>query len=78
MRLRGLLALAEPNLRAGAAVSSRANLKAQRLAGRDHGVPRSVAENWNGKLVAAIVAGHDREGAEALCAIRDVEGVTIA
>jgi chemotaxis response regulator CheB len=39
---------------------------------------RSFAENWNGKLVAVIVSGFDGDGADALCAIRDVGGVTIA
>ena len=39
---------------------------------------RSFAENWNGKLVAVIVSGFDGDGADALCAIREVGGVTIA
>ena len=39
---------------------------------------RSLAENWNGKLVAVIVSGYDGDGADALCAIREVGGVTIA
>jgi len=39
---------------------------------------RSLAENWNGKLIAVIVSGYDGDGADALCAIRDVGGVTIA
>ena len=39
---------------------------------------RSLAENWNGKLIAVIVSGYDGDGADALCAIRDIGGVTIA
>jgi two-component system chemotaxis response regulator CheB len=39
---------------------------------------RSLAKNWNGKLIAVIVSGYDGDGADALCAIRDVGGVTIA
>ena len=39
---------------------------------------RSCAENWNGKLVAVIASGFDGDGADALCAIREVGGVTIA
>jgi two-component system, chemotaxis family, protein-glutamate methylesterase/glutaminase len=39
---------------------------------------RSLARHWNGQLVAVIVSGYDGDGADALCAIRDVGGVTIA
>jgi two-component system chemotaxis response regulator CheB len=39
---------------------------------------RSLAEHWNGKLIAVIVSGYDGDGADALCAIREVGGVTIA
>ena len=39
---------------------------------------RSLAQHWNGKLVAVIVSGYDGDGADALCAIREVGGVTIA
>jgi two-component system chemotaxis response regulator CheB len=39
---------------------------------------RSLADNWNGKLIAVIVSGFDGDGADALCAIREVGGVTIA
>ena len=39
---------------------------------------RSLAANWSGKLVAVIVSGFDGDGADALCAIREVGGVTIA
>jgi chemotaxis response regulator CheB len=39
---------------------------------------RSLAENWDGRLIAVIVSGFDGDGAEALCSIRAVGGVTIA
>jgi two-component system chemotaxis response regulator CheB len=39
---------------------------------------RSLAKHWNGKLIAFIVSGYDGDGAAALCAIREVGGVTIA
>jgi two-component system chemotaxis response regulator CheB len=39
---------------------------------------RSLARHWNGKLVAVIVSGFDGDGADALCAIREVGGVVIA
>ena len=39
---------------------------------------RSLAEHWNGKLIAVIVSGFDGDGAAALCEIRDVGGTTIA
>jgi two-component system, chemotaxis family, protein-glutamate methylesterase/glutaminase len=39
---------------------------------------RSLAGNWSGKLVAVIVSGFDGDGADALCAIREVGGVAIA
>jgi two-component system chemotaxis response regulator CheB len=39
---------------------------------------RSMAQHWQGKLIAIIVSGFDGDGAEALCEIRDVGGVTIA
>ena len=39
---------------------------------------RSLAHHWNGKLIAVIVSGYDGDGAAALCAIREVGGVTIA
>lgn len=38
----------------------------------------SLTEHWHGKLVAVIVSGYDGDGADALCAIRDVGGTTIA
>ena len=39
---------------------------------------RSMAQNWQGKLIAVIVSGFDGDGADALCEIREVGGVTIA
>ena len=39
---------------------------------------RSLATHWNGKLIAIIVSGYDGDGAEALCEIKDVGGITMA
>jgi len=39
---------------------------------------RSLAQHWSGGLVAVIVSGFDGDGANALCEIREVGGVTIA
>jgi two-component system chemotaxis response regulator CheB len=39
---------------------------------------RSLTRHWHGKLIAVIVSGYDSDGAEALCGIRDVGGITIA
>ena len=39
---------------------------------------RSLAENWDGKLIAVIVSGYDGDGADALRGIKDVGGTTIA
>jgi len=39
---------------------------------------RSLAQNWDGKLVAVIVSGLDADGAEALREIKEVGGITIA
>jgi two-component system chemotaxis response regulator CheB len=39
---------------------------------------RSLTQHWDGKLIAVIVSGYDGDGADALCEIRDVGGVTIA
>lgn len=39
---------------------------------------RSLTEHWDGKLVAVIVSGYDGDGAEALCGIKEVGGITIA
>lgn len=38
----------------------------------------SMAENWDGKLIAVIVSGYDGDGAAALSGIKDVGGITIA
>jgi two-component system chemotaxis response regulator CheB len=38
---------------------------------------RSLAQHGNGKLIAVIVSGYGGDGADALCAIREVGGVTI-
>jgi two-component system chemotaxis response regulator CheB len=38
----------------------------------------SLTEHWAGKLIAVIVSGYDGDGAAALCAIKDVGGITIA
>lgn len=39
---------------------------------------RSMAEHWDGKLVAVIVSGFDGDGASALRGIKEVGGITIA
>ena len=39
---------------------------------------RSMAENWDGKLIAVIVSGFDGDGAEALSDIKETGGITIA
>jgi two-component system chemotaxis response regulator CheB len=39
---------------------------------------RSLAQHWDGRLIAVIVSGYDGDGAEALCEIRNVGGITIA
>ncbi len=39
---------------------------------------RSMTKNWNGKLIAVIVSGYDGDGADALCRIKEVGGITIA
>ena len=38
----------------------------------------SMAEHWNGKLIAVIVSGYDGDGADALKSIKEVGGITIA
>ena len=38
----------------------------------------SLTEHWDGKLIAIIVSGYDGDGADALCGIKEVGGVTIA
>lgn len=39
---------------------------------------RSLTKHWDGKLIAVIVSGYDGDGAEALCSIKEVGGITIA
>ena len=39
---------------------------------------RSLTQHWHGRLIAVIVSGFDGDGANALCDIRDVGGITIA
>jgi len=39
---------------------------------------RSITKHWNGKLIAVIVSGYDGDGADALSAIKEVGGTTIA
>jgi len=39
---------------------------------------RSIAENWDGKLIAVIVSGYDGDGAAALHNIKEAGGITIA
>ena len=38
----------------------------------------SLVKNWDGKLIAVIVSGYDGDGAQALCDIKKVGGITIA
>ena len=38
----------------------------------------SLTTHWDGKLIAIIVSGYDGDGADALCGIREVGGITIA
>ena len=38
----------------------------------------SLAQNWDGKLVAVILSGLDADGADALGRIKEVDGITIA
>jgi two-component system, chemotaxis family, protein-glutamate methylesterase/glutaminase len=39
---------------------------------------RSLTDNWDGQLIAVIVSGYDGDGADALCGIKEVGGITIA
>jgi chemotaxis response regulator CheB len=39
---------------------------------------KSVAQSWDGQIVAVIVSGYDGDGADALCCIREVGGIGIA
>lgn len=38
----------------------------------------SMAENWDGKLIAVIVSGYDGDGSDALKSIKEAGGITIA
>jgi len=38
----------------------------------------SLAQNWNGKIIAIIVSGYDGDGAAALSSIKEAGGITIA
>jgi len=38
----------------------------------------SLTQHWKGQLIAVIVSGYDGDGADALCGIRAVGGITIA
>jgi len=39
---------------------------------------KSLTKHWKGQLVAVIVSGYDGDGADALCGIKKVGGITIA
>jgi chemotaxis response regulator CheB len=39
---------------------------------------RSLAQHWDGKIIAVIVSGYDGDGAEALAGIKKIGGITIA
>ena len=39
---------------------------------------RSITQHWEGKLIAIIVSGYDGDGADTLCGIKEVGGITIA
>ena len=39
---------------------------------------RSLTDHWDGKLIAVIVSGYDGDGADALCGIKEIGGITIA
>ena len=39
---------------------------------------RSLSEHWDGKLIAVIVSGYDGDGADALCEIKEMGGITFA
>ena len=38
----------------------------------------SLTQNWDSKIIAVIVSGYDGDGAEALCRIKEVRGISIA
>lgn len=39
---------------------------------------RSLTQHWQRQLIAVIVSGYDGDGADALCGIKEVGGITIA
>src|ERR1700690_1888899 len=39
---------------------------------------KSLTQHWDGQLIAIIVSGYDGDGADALCGIKEVGGITIA
>ena len=39
---------------------------------------RSLTQHWDGTIIAVIVSGYHGDGAEALCGIKGVGGITIA
>ena len=39
---------------------------------------RSLTENWDGRVIAVIVSGYDGDGSDALSAIKEVGGITLA
>jgi chemotaxis response regulator CheB len=39
---------------------------------------KSLAQHWDGKLIAVIVSGYDGDGAAAMCSIQEAGGITIA
>jgi two-component system, chemotaxis family, protein-glutamate methylesterase/glutaminase len=39
---------------------------------------RSLTRHWDGTIIAVIVSGYDGDGADALCGIKEVGGITIA
>ena len=39
---------------------------------------RSLAQNWDGQLIAVILSGYDGDGAGALRAVKDFGGITMA
>jgi chemotaxis response regulator CheB len=39
---------------------------------------RSLTKHWDGTIIAVIVSGYDGDGADALCGIKEVGGITIA
>jgi chemotaxis response regulator CheB len=48
------------------------------MARRDYSLPASLAQHWEGKLVAVIVSGLDGDVAAALRSVKEAGGITIA